>query len=150
MRRKTSWASRVPACAAWGLEQRVELKEVERRRIEPVDILPRKEDRFRPGLPPLPDCVGRGKVVGFLVDMHHVGLPFAEVTPQLRVVVPMVVPIEANVFGYQIIACRKAGFQRLPMVAFTPKRRHDGPELDIRKLRNLLQLALVRAYDKGL
>ena len=92
----------------------------------------------------------RGEVVGLFINVHHVGLPLDEMTPQAGIVVHVVVPVEAHVRRDQLIAGGVARFQHLAIITFSPIARHNCAKLDIRKLGDLFHLALVRGHYKRL
>ena len=83
------------------------LAPAEGRWIPALNVLPAEEERFGVRLSGLAQRVPSRKVIGFLVDMHDVGLKFAHLPPERRIVMQVVIPVEAYWNRPQLITGRE-------------------------------------------
>src|SRR5258707_15589832 len=129
------------------VKQDIALTKRERQRILLENVLPAKEERFRPGSAGQPEGVPRSQVVRFFVDVDDLRLYVSEAGGKRREIVQMEIAVEAHGLDAQIVALCVSAFKAHLAGRITPEWRHDDRQLHIRQPCHLFEFALVDADD---
>ena len=133
-----------------GTGQNLALHGPKGKRVFALQVLPAKKECFDSPRACLAQCQPGRQVVGLLVDVQDIRLEFIQAMSEFRIVVQMVVTVEADRISAQYVAVRMRALQLDAPGRIVPIRRNNCQQVDIFGLPDQFQFCLVRAHKARL